>query len=67
MFLQKFDISINKQARPITNFNSEVTKLPSGDGITRFDGSQWYLKIAPKRGPKNQSLWSTALKSHTHR
>jgi hypothetical protein len=38
MFLQKFYISINKQARPITNFNDEVTKLPSGDDITRFDG-----------------------------
>jgi hypothetical protein len=38
MFLQKFDILINKQARPITNFNDEVTKLPSGDDITRFDG-----------------------------
>jgi hypothetical protein len=40
MFLQKFDISINKQARPITNFNDEVTKLPSGDDITRFDGNE---------------------------
>jgi hypothetical protein len=39
MFLQKFDILINKQAGPITNFNDEVTKLPSGDDITRFDGS----------------------------
>jgi hypothetical protein len=40
MFLPKFDILINKQARPITNFNNEVTKLPSGDDITRFDGIQ---------------------------
>jgi hypothetical protein len=38
MFLQKFDILINKQASPITNFNDEVTKLPSGGDITRFDG-----------------------------
>jgi hypothetical protein len=40
MFLQKFDILINKQASPITNFNDEVTKLPSGDDITRFDGME---------------------------
>jgi hypothetical protein len=42
MFLQKFDILINKQARPITNFNDEVTKLPSGDNITRFGGSYFF-------------------------
>jgi hypothetical protein len=41
MFLQKFDILINKQASPITNFNDEVTKLPSGDDITRFDGTDF--------------------------
>jgi hypothetical protein len=29
MFLEKFDILINKQATPITNFNDEVTKLPA--------------------------------------
>jgi hypothetical protein len=40
MFLQKFDILNNKQARPITNFNDEVTKLPSGDDITHFDGKK---------------------------
>jgi hypothetical protein len=41
MFLQKFDILINKQARPHTNFNDEVTKLPSNDDITRIDGTEW--------------------------
>jgi hypothetical protein len=40
MFLQKFEILINKLARPITKFNDEVTKLPSGDDITRFDGTK---------------------------
>jgi hypothetical protein len=40
MFLQKFDILINKQASPITNFNDEVTKLPASDEITRIDGNQ---------------------------
>jgi hypothetical protein len=39
MFLQKFDILINKQGSPITNFNDEVTKLPASDEITRIDGS----------------------------
>jgi hypothetical protein len=39
MFLQKFDILINKQASPITNFNDEVTKLPASDEITRIDGN----------------------------
>ena len=39
MFLQKFDILINKQASPITNFNDEVTKLPASDEITRIDGT----------------------------
>jgi hypothetical protein len=38
MVLQKFDILINKQATPITNFNDEVTKLPASDEITRIDG-----------------------------
>jgi hypothetical protein len=38
MFLQKFDILINKQGSPITNFNDEVTKLPASDEITRIDG-----------------------------
>jgi hypothetical protein len=39
MFLQKFDILINKHASPITNFNNEVTKLPTSDEITRIDGT----------------------------
>jgi hypothetical protein len=39
MFLQKFDILINKQGSPITNFNDEVTKLPASDEITRIDGT----------------------------
>jgi hypothetical protein len=39
MFLQKFDILLNKQALPITNFNDEVTKLPASDKITRIDGN----------------------------
>jgi hypothetical protein len=38
MFLQKIDILINKQARPHTNLNDEVTKIASSDDITRFDG-----------------------------
>jgi hypothetical protein len=38
MFFQKFDILLNKQARPLTNFNNEVTKLSSSDEITRNDG-----------------------------
>jgi hypothetical protein len=44
MFVQKFDILINKQGSPITNFNDEVTKLPASDEITRIDGTYRYLQ-----------------------
>jgi hypothetical protein len=36
MFFQKFDILINKQAGPLTNFNYEVTKLPSSVAGPKF-------------------------------
>jgi hypothetical protein len=51
MFLQKFDILINKQASLITNFNDEVTKLPASDEITRIDGiffirSEFFIRFS---------------------
>jgi hypothetical protein len=61
MFLQKFDILINKQASPITNFNDEVTKLPASDEITRIDGTPLTSKKSMSTGTSASSYINGSL------